>query len=109
MLWLPTLRNVNWRLSTPRWGRGRGPPPRELGSWKRNAKWNKTSIPRLFRIPSGVPFQTQLWNKLRSDIIGSSNPELFVVLVTAGCCDLQMLRQAATDRSKRTPEVAQLL
>jgi hypothetical protein len=83
--------------------------PDGVGSWRRNAKWNNTSIPRLYRIPDGLPSCDRLWDKLKSDIIGSSNPELNVVLVTTGCCDLQELKQAASDPSKRVPEIAQLL
>jgi hypothetical protein len=86
-----------------------GEIPSGVGSWKPNAKWNKTSIPRLYRTPAGLPSCEHLWNKLKSDIIGSSNPELYVVLVTTGCCDLQELKQAAIAPNERTPEIAQLL
>ena len=83
--------------------------PDGVGSWRRNKKWNRTSIPRLFRIPRGLPSCKNLWKKIKTDIIGSSNPELYVVLVTTGCCDSQELRSAANDPSKRTPQIAQLL
>ena len=86
-----------------------GEIPEGVNSWQRNAKWNKTSIRRLYRADNSLPIGQPLWNKLKTEIICSSNPELFVVLVTAGCCDLQDLKQAAGDRSKRTPEIAQLL
>ena len=46
---------------------------------------------------------------MKSDIIGSSNPELYVVLVTTGCCDIQALTGAVTDPKKRTAEVGQLI
>jgi superfamily II DNA or RNA helicase len=83
--------------------------PKGIGSWWRNGKWNNTSIPRLYRAPNGVPVREHLWNKLKSDIIGSSNPELFVILVTTGCCDPQELKDAVNDTRKRIPEMAQLL
>lgn len=83
--------------------------PKGVNSWRRNAKWNKTSIHRLYRADKSLPVGERLWNKLKTEIICSGNPELFVVLVTAGCCDLLELKQAASNRSKRTPEVAQLL
>jgi hypothetical protein len=83
--------------------------PEGVETWWRSAKWNKTGIPRLYRTPNGIPVKAALWNRLKSDVIGSSNPELYVVLVTTGCCDLQELTQAVTDPRKRTPEVAQLL
>jgi len=83
--------------------------PEGLVSWRRNVKWNRTNIPRLYRMPRGAPAGEQLWRKLRSDTIESSNPELFVILATTGCCDSNELKTAIKDRSKRTPEVAQLL
>lgn len=83
--------------------------PEGVGSWRRNAKWNKTSIPRLYRTPGGLPARERLWEKLKSDIIGSSNPGLHVILVTTGCCDSNELKEAAKDPAKRSPEVAQLL
>lgn len=85
-----------------------GEVPDGVGSWRLNAKWNGTSIPRLYRIPNGVPSGERLWNKLKSEIIGSSDPELYVVLVTTGCCDFQELKQATSNPSKRSPEIAQL-
>jgi hypothetical protein len=42
-------------------------------------------------------------------VLGDSNPELFVALVTTGCCDRDRLKEAIEDASKRTPETAQLL
>jgi superfamily II DNA or RNA helicase len=86
-----------------------GEVPQGVGSWRRSAKWNKTNIRRLYRADNGLPVGERLWNKLKTEIICSSNPELFVVLVTAGCCDLQELKKAASDPGKRTPEIAQLL
>lgn len=58
--------------------------------------------------PRTFPAPSVSGKGIKSDIIGSSNPELFVVLVTTGCCDLQYLKRATSDPSKRTPEVAQL-
>lgn len=86
-----------------------GEVPEGVETWWRNAKWNNTGIPRLYRTQPGIPVKSALWKKLQSDIIGSSNPKLFVVLVTTGCCDIGELKQAIGDPKKRTPELAQLL
>ena len=83
--------------------------PKGVPHWRKNAKWNKTKIPRIYRTIAGLPSTVDLWNKLKSDIIGSNNPDLYIVLVTTGCCDSQELKQAASDVSKRTPEIAQLI
>ncbi len=86
-----------------------GEVPKGAHSWRRDAKWNRTSIRRLYRADSRLPVGERLWNKLKTEIICSANPELIVVLVTTGCCDLQQLKEAATDPGMRTPEVAQLM
>lgn len=86
-----------------------GEVPKGVEAWTPNAKWNGTNIPRIVRAPDGLPTKRELWDRLKSDIVCSSNPRLFVVLVTTGCCDLAELRQATTNRHKRTPETAQLL
>ena len=83
--------------------------PKGAKSWQQNAKWNKTGISKLYRSPDGLPSGKNLWNMLKSEIIESSDPELYVVLVTTGCCDSEELKQAARDSEKRTPEIAQLL
>ena len=83
--------------------------PAGVGTWWRAAKWNKTSVPRLYRAPNGIPVKVALWKKIKSDIIGSSNPELYVVLVTTGCCDINALTEAVADPKKRTAEVGQLV
>jgi len=83
--------------------------PDGVSSWRKDSKWNKTKISRLYRIPDGLPSCKTLWDKLKSDIINSSNPDMYVILVTTGCCDLPELKQAANDPKKRTPEIAQLL
>jgi hypothetical protein len=83
--------------------------PKGITSWRRDGKWNNTGTPRLWRIPSGVPSGQRLWEKLKTDIIDTSNPGLYVLLITTGCCNLQELTEAVRDRTKRTPEVAQLL
>jgi hypothetical protein len=83
--------------------------PKGVGKWTRTAKWNRTNVPRLYRQADGAPVGKQLWQKLKSDTIDSSNPELFVVLVTTGVCDSEELKAAVKDPTKRTPEVAQLL
>jgi superfamily II DNA or RNA helicase len=83
--------------------------PKGVGSWQQNKTWNKTSISKLYRFPNDLPSGKRLWNKLKSDIVGSSDPELYVILVTTGCCDSEELKQAAHDPGKRTPEIAQLL
>jgi len=80
--------------------------PKGVASWRRNAPWNKTGLPRLYRSTTSTPEGKALWSAIRSDIMGSSNPELYVVLVTAGCCDPAALQQAM--KAKRTPEIAQL-
>ena len=82
--------------------------PAGLNSWSRSSKWNNTSIPRIIRRPQGCPEKANLWRRLKTDIISSSNPGLFVVLVTTGCCGLPRLHQAATDSARRTPQTAQL-
>jgi hypothetical protein len=83
--------------------------PAGVKTWTVDAKWNRTGIPKLWRKPPAIPFTTVLWNKIKNEIIESSNPELFVVLATTGCCDPAELRNAVTNPGKRTPEVAQLV
>jgi hypothetical protein len=83
--------------------------PAGIASWRSTARWNGTAVPRLCRLPRDVPAGIGLWRKLRSDIVDSSNPELYVTLVTAGCCDIDELNAAVADPTKRTPEIAQLL
>lgn len=82
--------------------------PDGVKSWWRGAKWNRTKINRV-SIPAGYPVKEKLWNKIRSEIIESANPELFVILVTTGACNLSELTLAVTDPTKRTPETAQLM
>jgi hypothetical protein len=82
--------------------------PGGVQAWRKKAKWNETAISRIIRAPNGLPEKAALWSKLKSDIIDSSDPNLFVVLVTTGCCDLKKLAEATTDANKRTPETAQL-
>ncbi len=86
-----------------------GGVPSGVNSWKRSVKWRGTGIRRLYRAPNGVPVGLQLWDKLTSEIIRTSNPRLFVVLVTAGCCDLPELTDAVEHPTRSTPQVAQLL
>jgi hypothetical protein len=83
--------------------------PEGIGSWRRDGKWNSTGVRRLYRAPRGVPSGRALWRKIKDDIVGTSNPGLYVVLVTTGCCDLNELKRAVRDENFRTPEVAQLL
>ncbi len=83
--------------------------PDGVGTWWRAAKWNSTSVPRLYRAPNGIPVKAGLWNKIKSDIISTSSPELYVVLVTTGCCDIQALTGAVADPQHRTAEVGQLV
>lgn len=83
--------------------------PQGIGSWRRNAMWNNTGVARLCRLPTGSPTGETLWKKLKADIVESSNPQLYVVLLTTGCCDLAELKKAARDPQSRTPEIAQLL
>jgi hypothetical protein len=83
--------------------------PKGISSWRRDGKWNSTGVPRMYRVPAGMPSGKTLWEKIKSDIVGTSSPGLSVVLATTGCCDLQALKAAVKDRDKRTPEIAQLL
>lgn len=83
--------------------------PEGIKSWKRGAKWNKTGINRLYRFDDGLPTCRSLWEKIKTEIIGYSNPQLYVMLVTAGCCKIEELQEAVTNSDKRTPETAQLL
>ena len=85
------------------------PAPDKISSWRRSSTWNRTGIPRLIHIPDGFPTAKSLWEKIQSEIVISSNPELFVVLLTSGCCDLNELRDAVRSPEKRTSEVGQLL
>ncbi len=83
--------------------------PKGVRSWRRGACWNKTGVSRLYRTKAGLPECTALWSKIKADIVGSSNPALYVVLATTGCCDVQKLKQAIADPKMRTPETAQLM
>lgn len=83
--------------------------PEGAASWRRNSYWRKTRVPRLLSIPQEEPTGRHLWDKIRSSIIASSNPQLYVVLLTAGCCDVPTLREAARRQERRTPEIAQLV
>jgi superfamily II DNA or RNA helicase len=83
--------------------------PKGIDSWRKSAKWNGTNISRICRSKNGIPSGERLWNKLTSEIINSSRPELYVVLATTGCCDLDALTKAVSDPDLRTPEVAQLV
>jgi superfamily II DNA or RNA helicase len=85
-----------------------GDPP-GASSWRQGSLWNQTGIQRLCRAPPGLPSGAQLWQRLRAEIIRSSSPELYVVLVTTGCCDRNVLQQAISDAAQRTPETGQLL
>jgi superfamily II DNA or RNA helicase len=82
--------------------------PKGVGSWRRDAKWNKTGVSRLLCRGRNLPAGIALWEKMKAEIIGSSDPRLFVVLLTAGCCDRNELEKAVKDPAKRTHEVAQL-
>jgi hypothetical protein len=82
------------------------PVPAGVSSWHVGGRWNSTGVPRLYRAPRGVLSRVALWNKVKSDVLGDSNPQLFVVLVTTG---RDMLKDAIEDDSKRTSETAQLL
>lgn len=82
--------------------------PDGVGSWRSNARWNKTGVPRLYKTPAGCPRATALWKKLRDEIIDSAGGQLHVVLAATGCCDLGELENAVKDPSLRTAETAQL-
>lgn len=83
--------------------------PAGAKNWKSNKYWNKTKIPNLLRTRSIYPEGKALWAKIKSDIIDASNPRLYIVLVTTGCCSPSALMDAVNDPTKRTPQVAQLL
>lgn len=83
--------------------------PNSVNDWTTKSRWNKTQVPTLCRKPLGSVIGPDLWAKLKSNIIDTANPQLYVVLVTSGCCNLQELSQAIADPTKRTPETAQLL
>jgi superfamily II DNA or RNA helicase len=82
--------------------------PEGAPSWKSGTFWNQTAVERVVKAPTGVTLGVDLWKRLNADIIQSADGELHVVLVTAGCCDRGSLQDAIDDRSKRTPETAQL-
>lgn len=83
--------------------------PAGVNSWVAGRAWNSTGVHRLVKTPSGVPSRRKLWEKIRSDILEDSDPQLYVVLVTTGCCKYAELKEAIEVPSKRTPETAQLL
>lgn len=83
--------------------------PDGIDSWSTESTWNNTHIPRLYRSDDGLPEKALLWKKIKNEIIKTSNPEIFVILLTTGCCDQKELREAINDPQKRTPETAQLL
>lgn len=83
--------------------------PEGIASWTKDARWNNTNIPRLYKRPTKCPTGADLWQKLRDEIINTANAQLHVVLATTGCCNLPMLQAAVKDPSKRTSETAQLL
>jgi hypothetical protein len=82
--------------------------PKGVASWRPGVTWNKTGVDKVCRLAKGLPIGQAFWNKVQSDIVGSSHPELYVVLLTTGCCDLGALKDAIVDPSKRTHETAQL-
>lgn len=77
-------------------------------SWNPDNTWSRTNIPILYQFQDGLPTGENLWNKIKTEIINSSSPELYVVLVTTGCCDKNELTIAANKPDRRTPEIAQL-
>lgn len=85
------------------------PAPSNASSWSAGKYWNGSNVPRLYKTVGSLPTGKRLWNALRSSVIESSDPALYVCLVTSGCCDKRELLKAAKDPSKRTPEMAQLV
>jgi hypothetical protein len=83
--------------------------PKGAGSWSRRHLWNNTGVSRIQRLPAGFPTSRALWRKLKQDILWGSDPRLWVVLATSGCCDRTALQKAVKDATQRTPETAQLL
>lgn len=82
--------------------------PKGAKSWKSDAFWNKTAVPRILKTPANAEQGARLWKRLKADIIDAPDGELHVVLVTAGCCDRTSLKDAVDTPSARTPETAQL-
>lgn len=83
--------------------------PKRARSWTKRNHWNKTAVPIVQRCPADLGEGEKLWQALRSQIIESANPNLYVVLATAGMVDRQSLSNAIQDRAARTPETAKLL
>jgi len=83
--------------------------PKGVGSWLPSGRWNGTAVPRILHAPPRLPSRAAMWNKIRSEILENSNPQLYVILVTTGCCRLSELKEAVEKPAKRTPETAQLL
>jgi hypothetical protein len=83
--------------------------PKGASSWSRRHRWNNTGVSRIQRLPTGFPTSQALWRKIKEDILWGSDPRLWVVLATSGCCDLSALQRAVKDPAMRTAETAQLL
>jgi superfamily II DNA or RNA helicase len=86
-----------------------GGTPQGVDNWHSEAYWSRTKIPRLCRCPDGFPSKSGIWKLIKSNIINSSDPDLFIILVTTGCCDIHELKKAVHDSQYRTPETGQLL
>lgn len=82
--------------------------PSGVSRWRRDSVWNKTGVRRLQRLPEDEVTAGALWSRIRQEIIESSEAKLYVVLVTAGCCNKDMLLDAVRDPTSRSSETAQL-
>ncbi|QAR45031.1 DEAD/DEAH box helicase [Kosakonia cowanii] len=82
--------------------------PSGVGQWARTSKWNNTKIPRIYK-SSGIKEEgSELWNKIRREIITSADAKVMIVLVTSGCCNIELLEKVVKKDEKREPQVAQL-
>lgn len=83
--------------------------PAGIESWSSKSFWNKTSIPRLQAFNGVKCEKEELWERVRNEILGTTDPSLYVVLATAGCCHKRSLQEAAKNEEKRSAPIAQLI
>lgn len=81
--------------------------PKGAKSWRVDAKWNKTQIPRLITSNGVVGQGEALWQQIKSEILESSSPDLYAILITAGCGDVDAMKAAVDTPSKRDAELGQ--
>lgn len=84
--------------------------PRGARNWTAENRWNNTSIPRLYKHPASLTVAgEEIWNFLNSEIIQHPKAQIFIYLVTTGCCKKAKLANAIQNPRKRTPATAQLM